>query len=130
MLLYCHLKTAYIAIEDHFKTAWSLLRVRLKSAWCQNILLQVEEIRCFYNSGLPNFKSNSNFKSHILTNAVGENIPNSFILDNDKNLKSQYIHIKCIISLRADNRQIALQETFLSQECFLQCKVPLVDEVL
>lgn len=78
----------------------------------------------------PNSNSNSNFKSHILTNAVGENIPNSFILDNDKNLKSQYIHIKCIISLRADNRQIALQETFLSQEGFLQCKVPLVDEVL
>ena len=48
----------------------------------------------------------------ILTNAVGENIPNSFILDNDKNLKSQNIHIKCIISLRADNRQVALQETF------------------
>ena len=47
----------------------------------------------------------------ILTNAVGENIPNSFILDNDKNLKSQNIHIKCIISLRVDNRQIALQET-------------------
>ena len=48
----------------------------------------------------------------ILTNAVGENIPNRFILDNDKNLKSQNIHIKCIKSLRADNRQIALQETF------------------
>ena len=29
----------------------------------------------------------------ILTNAVGENIPNRFILDNDKNLKSQNIHI-------------------------------------
>ena len=41
----------------------------------------------------------------ILTNAVGENIPNSFILDNDKNLKSQNIHIKCIISLRLDNGQ-------------------------